>query len=143
MVMRAADGNMALCPHVLPGHTVRKLATSSCSLLQKSICMAGGRSKHRTPHLAFICVFTCVCTQEPEVGFSCHFSGPPCLWRQGLSLARNLLSKLDWLVGEPHGSPGNPFVFISLCRISKYMPLCLTFYMGSEEQLNPTAMCSK
>lgn len=38
---------------------------------------------------------------------------PPCFWRQGLSLARNLPSKLDWLIGEPHGTPGNPLVFIS------------------------------
>lgn len=45
------------------------------AIKQQSICMAAGRSKHRIPHLAFICVFTYVCMQELEGGFSCHFLG--------------------------------------------------------------------
>lgn len=49
-----ADGNMALCPHVLPGHTMRRLAASSCCLLLKWICMAEGRGMHQILCLLFI-----------------------------------------------------------------------------------------
>lgn len=57
-----ADGNMALCPYVLPGHTMRTLATSGCSLLLKLTCINTGRGMPQILYYLFVCSYVCVCT---------------------------------------------------------------------------------
>lgn len=93
-----------MCPYVLSGHTMRNLATSGCSLSVKLIYINAGRGMLQILHLLFTSVFLCVCV---HVGAEGQFQVPllrcyiPCVLRQGLLLARNLLSKLEWLASEP------------------------------------------